>query len=123
MLNRIASLFLAVFSLLYVPASLAGSCTGCTITNIGVGPYYDSLCSSTRCAFVRVQAVASKPACATNSSWDFVLDISTDSGRSTYALLLTAYAAGKSVNMAGRNQCAMSPTGFAEDFYWMSFAE
>jgi len=105
------------------PAFAAGTCNGCRIKMLGAGPYFDSICSSGSCIFIDIeQAVTGKPGCSTNSSWDFVLDISTASGRSTYALLIAASAAGQSINISGNNYCSLSPSGVVENFFFVTHA-
>lgn len=101
-------------------AHAAGSCTGCTIKSLGAGPYYDGICTSNACIFIDIeQTVTGKPACSSNSDWDFVLDVSTASGRATYALLMAASSAGRPVNIAGSNQCSLSASGLVENLYYM----
>ena len=105
------------------PAFGAGTCTGCTIKMLGAGAYFDGICSSSSCIYIDIeQAVTGKPACSANSSWDFVLDISTPSGKSTYALLLTASTAGQSLNLSGTNHCSLSPSGVVENLYFVTHA-
>jgi hypothetical protein len=105
-------------------ASLAGECTGCRIKSIGAGPYYDSICSSSMCVFLALdQVVSNRPSCSGNSYWHFALDISTGSGKATYALLLAAYAAGESLNVAGSNACSLSTSGVVENLYYVNHAD
>lgn len=96
-----------------------GECFGCRIKNIGVGPYYDSICSSSSCVFLALEpTVSSRPACSSNSYWHFVLDVSTVSGRATYAFLLGAYSTGENLNVAGAGSCSLSPGGTVENLYF-----
>jgi hypothetical protein len=60
--------------------------------------------------FIKVNAPYSQaePACSSGvSEWDFVLDISTSTGKATYALLLTAQATQTSVIVDGTNTCSL----------------
>lgn len=99
-------------------ATAGGTCNGCQIKNLGAGPYYDGICSSGTCVFVKIeQTVSGRPSCASNQGWDFALDTSTASGRATYALLLSAYAAGQTINVAGSNTCSISSSG-VENLYF-----
>lgn len=114
---------LVLFVLVSSTAMAGGACNSCRIRNIGVGPYYDSLCSSNACVFVSLdQPVGSRPPCAGNSYWHFVLDISTGSGKATFARLLSAKATGESLNVAGSGVCSLSPTGTVENLYFVENA-
>ena len=121
--RKVLGAFLVVLLAAFSPAFAAGTCNGCQIEMLGAGPYYDSLCSSGSCIFIGIeQPVTGKPGCSSNSGWDFVLDISTPSGRSTYALLLAAKSSGQSINIAGSNTCSLSPSGVVENFFYVSHA-
>src|SRR5689334_1905972 len=113
MKSRIMPLVVAALSVIASTVTMAaGLCNACTIKMVGSGPYYDSLCSTATCIYVKMnQAVSTRPSCATSSSWDFVLDISTASGRATYSLLLTAYASGQLLSVGGMATCSISPLG------------
>ena len=41
------------------------------------------------------------------SSWNFAVDTSTVDGRKALSFLLTAYTAGKAVNIAGTGSCSL----------------
>lgn len=114
----------AALMCLSVQASADGICNNCTIKNIGVGTYYDGLCASGNCAFIAVNGSLGsyRPGCATNTSWSFVLDMSTQSGRSTYAFLLSAKATAAAVNVYGSNNCNLSPSGATETLTAVTFA-
>lgn len=43
--------------------------------------------------------------CSTHVSWHFVLDLSTTYGKTTYPLLLEAFASGRSVTIYGTDLC------------------
>lgn len=104
-----------------VASSLAaGSCSNCLIKSIGIGPHYDSICSSSSCAVVMMDApVQSRPGCSV-SSWNFAVDTSTADGRKALSFLLTAYTAGKAVNIAGTGYCSL--WGDTESLLYAYFA-
>jgi hypothetical protein len=122
---RFMQLLAVTLGVLSASSSLAGTCPdGCKVKNIGVGSYYDSICTSAACVFVAIDsAPTGKPACSANSYWHFALDISTPSGRATYAFLLEAFASGRSINATGTNTCALSPSGSVENLYWVNYAQ
>lgn len=92
----------------------AGGCYGCTIKSIGVGPFYDSICSKGACVFLRLAGnIQDKPACSTES-WHFIVDTSTVSGRLTYSFLLTAQTTQALVDIVGTGTCTLY--GPSEDF-------
>lgn len=49
----------------------------------------------------------SAPTCHDNSTWEYVLDISDSFGKTIYSSLLASFAAGKTVNLTGTNNCAL----------------
>lgn len=108
------NLLLGLIALLSLSANIAlagGECGGCTIKSVGVGPYYDAICGKASCTFVAVTgSIQGKPACA-GTDWNFVIDTSTISGRTSLSMLLTAYAANKSINIAGSGQCTLFSAG------------
>lgn len=109
-------------SLLLSEIAAAGYCGSCTVTALGTGPYYDGICigSPSKCVFVAVDSVTSRPLCSENTGWHFVLDLNSASGRETYALLLTAVATGRLVGIGGTGNCSISPTGDVEDISYVS---
>jgi hypothetical protein len=118
MKKRIMTALLLAFCTLLGEQALAGYCTNCTIVSLGSGTYFDGICTSGKCVFVDVQAVTTEPSCATNSAWDYVLDMSTDTGKSTYAILMSAYLAGKAVEIGGNGACTLSPSGLVENLIY-----
>lgn len=99
-----------------------GSCLNCLIKNFGVGPYFDSICTSGSCVFVSMDGtVSNRPGCSTNSTWHFVLDVTTPGGRTTYAMLLAAKSAGTRINISGANNCVLSPAASTENLYWVTY--
>ncbi len=47
----------------------------------------------------------SQPSCATDNQGRFGFSIDTDAGKATYALMLSAQASGKTVEVYGKNSC------------------
>jgi hypothetical protein len=122
--KQLLSAAAVVASLMCGLSFAAGACTGCTIKNIGAGPYYDSICTSGACIFVAMEStVTGRPPCSSNPYWHFVLDVSTASGRATYALLLAAQASDKPLNISGSNSCILSPSGLVENLYFATYAD
>jgi hypothetical protein len=98
----------------------AGTCTNCSIKNLGFGPYYDNFCSSESCVFVMVEgSITGKPDCS-DQGWQFVLDTTTSSGQHTLSFLLSAYTAGKNVTISGTASC--SNWNRSEDFRYGMYA-
>jgi hypothetical protein len=121
---KLLTLSAALFFGVVAAATAGGTCNGCRIKNLGAGPYYDSICSSGTCVFIKIeQTVNGRPYCASNQGWDFALDTSTASGKATYALLLTAYTTGQIVNVSGSNACSISSSGLVENLYFVNFAQ
>ena len=78
-----------------------------TITNLQINKDYGA-------SFVFIQvstAPAGAPSCA-SSGWNYTLSFSGAGATQLYAMLLTAYAAGTPVNIAGTGLC--SDVGIAE---------
>lgn len=97
-----------------------GMCFNCTVKTIGIGPHYDELCTtssgrSMSCAFVKVAgAFVNRPTCS--GDWNYVIDTSTQSGRNALALLLTANASGKTVQISGTGVCSFYSQ--SENFFY-----
>lgn len=99
----LAALFMALSS-----STMAGTVTA-TINRVYMN-------AATGLMLVKVNGtVTGKPACATSVSWDFALTLPTTISpkRDTYALLLTAHAATRSVTFTGAGTCTAFTT--AED--------
>ncbi|WP_298773509.1 hypothetical protein [uncultured Shewanella sp.] len=45
--------------------------------------------------------------CHDNTRWEYVLDISDNLGKTIYSSLLASFAAGKTVNLKGTNNCLL----------------
>ncbi len=50
------------------------------------------------------------PACQTNPDYNYIIDLSTDVGKATLSLALTAYAAQKDVYLNGFDSCTLLPS-------------
>lgn len=113
-----------LFVLLLVVSSevfSAGTCTGCSIKTIGLGPHYDQFCTSGACVFIMMNgAVTDRASCGSGSGWHFTLDVATDSGKATLAALLSAYAMKEEINIKGKGTCANSTNDLFEDLLYMS---
>jgi hypothetical protein len=80
--------------------SFAGSVSSATITRLAIYQQIGSF------LFISVdQPVNAKPACSTNTGFQFAIPLSTEIGRQTMALLLSARAAQISVDLAGSGSC------------------
>jgi len=110
-MKNIKSLILITMLFVYVSGPVQaepyGLCSNCTVVSVGSGPHYDSACvQSTSCAAVAVRgATLARADCNSITSWNFVFDTSTDSGKSTLSLLLTAMTTGKPVVIEGAGTC------------------
>ncbi|EAQ65505.1 hypothetical protein MED121_22577 [Marinomonas sp. MED121] len=94
--------FMSVFS----TSSFAGFYQG-PILSIGTGSHYDALCAFESCAVIMVDEVYYQgPNCRAEDSWAFVVRTDTNSGKSTYSQLLTAYSSGKEVVIKGTDSCS-----------------
>lgn len=48
-------------------------------------------------------------ACHTNTSWEYVIDASTETGKFMYSSILTLYASGKKAKFSGVGNCDVHP--------------
>jgi hypothetical protein len=69
--------------------------------------------------FVQFAAPATKAPCATNPNVDYVLDVSSATGKTLYSMLLTAYAAQTPVKIGGYDTCNLAASVLAEDVRWV----
>ena len=101
-------LFIMVIAATIPVTAFAGSSVNrTTITNLQINKDYGA-------AFVFIQvstAPTGAPACA-SSGWNYTLSFGGTGASQLYAMLLTAYAAGTLVNIAGTGLC--SDVGIAE---------
>jgi hypothetical protein len=81
-------------------AASAGSVTGATITGLGMNPGSGSV------VWVSVNvSKSSNPACSTNSTWGFVLPLTTTLENQFLALLVSARATQTPVSLSGNGLC------------------
>lgn len=114
-------LIVFVIAVLLSKPGLAGTCTNCSIKNLGFGPYYDSLCSTETYVFIMVEGeITGRPSCS-DQGWHFVLDTTTKSGQHTLSFLLSAYTAGKNVRISGSDACNYWTR--SEDFRYGIYAD
>ncbi|WP_046007381.1 hypothetical protein [Pseudoalteromonas rubra] len=94
--------YLLAACILFSGASIAASNQTGKITSLLAGPVYgDKL-------FFKVDgAINQKPSCHTNEHFDYVLDISTSTGKAYMSLIMAAYAAGKTVTVSGYDKCSI----------------
>ena len=92
-------LFLAISLMVSLP-SLAGNQNGGTVTNIFVRAG-DGLIYFTLSGVAKVGS----PTCATQSYW-IIRNENSNAGKQQYAMVLSAQASGKKLNVAGANTCA-----------------
>jgi len=102
----VSPIFLSVISY----AATYGDCTNCEVSSIGTGAHYDGYCTTSSCAVIQVKhdengSFTPSDANCGSTSWQFVLDTSTDSGKTTLSQLLTAFASGKKVGIGGNSIC------------------
>lgn len=71
-----------------------------TIADLSISKAYGSF------VFIKVAASPANPAaCSTNGGWHFTLPLSTAADQQLYAMLLTAFASGTTVDMSGLGAC------------------
>ncbi|MCX4030494.1 hypothetical protein H0A36_26220 [Endozoicomonas sp. SM1973] len=114
-------LFTLLFLLVLTNFVSAGVCTNCKIKSIGIGPHYDNLCIKNACAFILVEGNLNDIVPCSTGSWHFVVDTTTDSGKSALSLLLMAHAADKRISIAGDGSCNYSRE--AETFLYSYLAD
>lgn len=51
--------------------------------------------------FIKLENSAARISCSTNGHWDYTLSIQTEADKAMYSTLLSAYMAGKKVNIYG----------------------
>lgn len=100
--NIISVLF--IFLAMMVSSAQASSVNPTQITGVLVGPNY-----GTNVILTISNKPAQVPACQTNPGYNYVFDASTEVGKITLSVVLTAYASGKSVWLAGSEQCDVYP--------------
>ncbi len=108
MLSRavIAAILAALVSVSYADSSYVGK-----ITKVHTGP-------TGNLAFIVLdQDQNGRPECANYPQYNYVFDISTDGGKATLSLALTAYTTGAEVYVGGSQSCNLW-TG-AEDLKWI----
>lgn len=94
-------LLLALVAVMTAPVTFAGDGSG-TITSLMIGRSHGAK------VFIKVSAApAGRPACATNSSWHYVLALTDNLAEQQLSLLLTAYAAKTTVYLEGGNDCTV----------------
>lgn len=106
--------------------AFSGKCKNCVIDTYGTGVYYGDKCVNTdHCVVFSVTGgtVLEKPDCAKNSTWDYVIDASTDTGKSMLSQIAIAYTTGAVVNVHGAGECTMYPSGKIEDTLYMFFSK
>ncbi|MCG7533369.1 hypothetical protein [Pseudoalteromonas sp. OOF1S-7] len=94
--------YLLAACIFFSGASFAASNQTGKITSLLTGPVYgDKL-------FFKVNgAIKYKPSCHTNEHFDYVVDISTSTGKAYMSLIMAAYAAGKTVTVSGYDECSI----------------
>ena len=86
---------------------------GGVIKTVTLGKAYENK------AFFWVEGSPSKKAeCQDNKSANFALDISTETGKATYSLILAAQMSGTKVNVSGTGSCDIY--GGIEDLNWVT---
>ncbi len=90
------------------------------IQSLGVGLYYDSSCNAESCVVVMVDDSHNGPSCH-KTSWDFIIDTTTTTGRNTYSHLLAAYSSGKEVVIGGAGNCNLHVGGKIESVSYIYY--
>jgi hypothetical protein len=94
--------YLAVFILFFSCVVNAAPSQSGKVTSILVGHVYQNK------LFLGVEGVmANAPPCQVNPTFNFVLDISTESGKAYMSVILAAHAAGREVHLTGYDECTI----------------
>jgi len=94
---------LFILSFLILPViTYASNISSTKITRVLVGPGYGKNVILTISA-----KPTALPSCQTNTSYNYVFDGSTDEGKMTLSVVLTAYASQKDVWLGGKNTCSL----------------
>jgi hypothetical protein len=94
----VAVLFFSQFMLI-LPAA-ASEINPTQVTQVLAGPHYGN-----KVIITISNKPQSIPSCQTNPRYSYVFDASTESGKVTLSLVLTAYASGKNVWLGGLERC------------------
>jgi hypothetical protein len=89
-----------IFQAMMIASAQASSVDPTQITRVLVGPNY-----GTKVILTISNKPAQVPACQTNPGYNYVFDASSEVGKITLSVVLTAYASGKSVWLGGSDQC------------------
>ena len=112
-------LTMAIISMLYSGIVFGSECNNCTIRSIGFGPHYEGICAKS-CIFLAVnETMVNRPGCATDATWHYVIDTSTESGKQSFSMLLTTYTTNKPITIAGTGTCTHYSAG--ENFLYGYF--
>lgn len=106
--------FLMFISLcLAVTTSYASYIGKGTVDEIQYGPVYKNL------VYINIDGQQNnKPYCSVNKSFNYVVDVSTDIGKTVFSGLLAAYASQSEVAISGYGNCGLSSE--VESLRWFS---
>ena len=92
-----------ILSLLLTFDASASAVNGAIIDQVLIGEVYGNM------AFIRLKTKPTLPEghCSTNSNYNYVFDISTQVGKATLSMVLSAYAAQKPVYANGYDVCTI----------------
>ncbi len=102
----------AIITLIYVQASVASTVNSTQITSILVGKVYGNV------AFIGVSTkpiLSDLPECQTNPNYNYAFDPTTEIGKVTLSIALTAYASQKPVFINGYSNCNLYPSVGVEE--------
>lgn len=78
-----------------------------TITAVGVGPNYDSVCGF-ECLLISLASTPTGSSCLMDAGWHYAIDISTAKGRVLAATVLAAKSSDSEVQVVGLNTCVFN---------------
>jgi hypothetical protein len=93
-----------IFQAVMISSALASNVDPTQITRVLVGPNY-----GTKVILTISNKPAQVPACQTNLGYNYVFDASSEVGKITLSVVLTAYASGRNVWLGGSEQCDVYP--------------
>lgn len=105
-MNNVVSNLIMVLSILFTLPSWASSISNASITKLMNDRNYLNY------TYIKLDSGPSRIEghCSSNTTWDFVLNTEDEFGKLMHSQLLAAFAAGKTVILAGNGDCSVGST-------------
>ena len=97
---------------------LASELNGVVITGLNINRGFNQVFVGTSTP----PTAQNRIACHTDTNWNFTFTFTTDVDKAVYASLLAAQAAGKTVNIVGKNACTTTGYMAIEDISFVTFS-